>query len=227
MEEAQILYKCSRPLPIIVDDSPSIALRWRDVSAADHQLSSSSVLGILTCKPAVLAWLRQIRNVHVCHPSSAFIFTLFLVSVAIPSYGQEPDLSGVASVIDADTIEVHGQRIRLNGIDVPESDRVCLRAGERYPCGRLAALALDELINRRPVICRVTGRDRYRRALATCGVAGIEINDWLVRNGHAIAYRKYSEDYIGSEDEAHNARRGIWVGEFDAPWDWPRRKLGG
>ncbi len=54
------------------------------------------------------------------------------------------DVAGMASVIDGDTIEVHGQRIRFHGIDAPESRQLCRWDGKAWQCGKDAANALAE-----------------------------------------------------------------------------------
>lgn len=135
------------------------------------------------------------------------------------------DIVGRASVIDGDTIEIHGQRIRLHGIDAPENGQPCFDAANRpYRCGQKAAMALDEFIGQSLVSCRERDVDRYGRTVADCLVRGEDIELWLVRNGHAFAYRRYSSDYIGAEQEAKNDRRGIWAGHTQAPWEWRRKQ---
>ena len=134
------------------------------------------------------------------------------------------DVAGVAAVIDGDTIEVHSQRIRLHGIDAPESRQLCRRDGKPWQCGKDAANALADKIARRLVTCEDLGRDRYERIIAKCAAAGEDIGRWMVSEGLALAYRRYSRDYVDQEAEAQAARRGIWAGEFVKPWEWRRGK---
>lgn len=126
-------------------------------------------------------------------------------------------LAGRAFVIDGDTIEVHGRRIRLHGIDAPENDQMCERNGRPWRCGRDATAALDRFIGGRSVTCHELDVDRFGRSVARCLVNGQDVNAWLVRNGWAIAYRRFSEAYVAHEAEARAARRGIWSGRFEMP----------
>ena len=130
-------------------------------------------------------------------------------------------LVGQASVVDGDTIEIHGQRIRLEGIDAPESNQVCEAKGKRdVACGQQAALFLADLIGRQTVYCTQTGTDRYKRVLADCEVAGRNIGDAMVRSGHALAYRRYSRRHVAAEDAAKAAKAGMWAYDFLPPWEW-------
>ncbi len=135
----------------------------------------------------------------------------------------QADMIGVASVIDGDTIEIHGERIRLHGIDAPESCQTCEDAtGRQWRCGQKAALSLQDLIGHRTVTCRQRDVDRYGRIVAQCQQGDIDIGEWLVGRGLALAYRKYSKAYVAAEETASAARRGVWAGSFTAPWDWRR-----
>ncbi len=129
--------------------------------------------------------------------------------------------AGTASVIDADTLEIRGQRIRLVGIDAPESAQKCLDRSRTFVrCGAIAANALDAWIDGDPVSCDIEGKDRYGRSLAQCKVRGHNLQEWLVANGYAVAYRSYSTAYVPAELKARNAKAGVWSGEFVMPWDW-------
>lgn len=130
-------------------------------------------------------------------------------------------LAGTATVIDGDTLEIHGQRIRLHAIDAPESRQHCWTSSkESYPCGRRSALALADKIGRSPVTCSATGRDRYRRIVAVCFLAGTNLNEWMVDQGWAVAFRRYGNDFTPEEDNARRMKRGLWAGNFEMPWDW-------
>lgn len=147
---------------------------------------------------------------------------LLLGGLLVCGVASSADLVGRASVIDGDTLEIHGERIRLEGIDAPESRQTCNKHGELWRCGQQAALALSDWIGVRTVVCIGHGHDRYGRVLARCSVAGIDMQGWLVTNGHALAYRRYSMDYVPHEELAQSAGAGVWIGEFTAPWEWRR-----
>ena len=146
---------------------------------------------------------------------------LILALIATPALA---DIAGIASVIDGDTLEVYGQRIRLHGIDAPESRQLCRLDGKPWQCGKDAANALADKIARRLVTCEDLGRDRYKRIIGRCTVAGEDMGAWMVQQGLALAYRRYSLDYVDEEADARAARRGIWASQFVKPWEWRRGK---
>jgi endonuclease YncB( thermonuclease family) len=153
-----------------------------------------------------------------------WIALLVSLVVGVTDAESAPSIHGTASVIDGDTIEIHGERIRLNAIDAPESSQLCLdAASKRYRCGQKSAFALADMIGRSTVSCQSKGRDRYKRVIAACFKGETNLNGWMVAQGWAVAFRKYGNDYIDQEDEARIARRGIWVGSFEMPWDWRAR----
>ena len=133
------------------------------------------------------------------------------------------DITGKPRIIDGDTIEIAGQRIRLYGIDAPESNQTCVADDKRWPCGTNATLALSGMISTNWVSCRERDRDQYGRIVAVCHLAGAEgpdVNAMMVSEGWALAYRRFSTDYVEEETGAQRARKGVWRGDFIRPWDW-------
>lgn len=141
-----------------------------------------------------------------------------------PSYRASGEvLTGQSSVIDGDTLDIHGVRVRLEGVDAPESSQRCGVKGEDWACGQQAALALSNWLGNRPVSCKPAGTDRYQRMLARCFVGTEDVQTWLVLNGWALAYRQYSNDYVAAEEIAQARKVGLWRSEFVPPWEWRRR----
>jgi len=133
-------------------------------------------------------------------------------------------IEGRASVVDGDTIEIAGQRVRFNGIDAPEGQQSCKNSnGKAYACGRSAAKALDNfLAGSRPVRCEFLDWDQYGRYVGNCARAdGRSVQEWLVESGHALDWPRYSAGgYAVQQARAKQARRGVWQGEFEEPWEW-------
>ena len=131
-------------------------------------------------------------------------------------------------MIDGDTLDLGGVRIRLHGIDAPETKQSCRAGGKQWSCGREAARALASRIGGRSVACQERDRDHYGRVVAVCGLSGADLNGWMVAQGWAFAYRRYSHAYVAEESGARAAKRGVWRGEVVPPWDWRRgKRLGG
>lgn len=137
---------------------------------------------------------------------------------------QAEGVIGQASVIDGDTLEIHGQRIRLFGIDAVESRQRCERDGQAWNCGKDSAFALADRIGRSAIDCRGQEKDRYGRLVAVCFKGAEDLNRWMVEQGWAVAYRRYSVDYVAAEDAARAARRGLWASRFEMPWDWRKKE---
>jgi endonuclease YncB( thermonuclease family) len=133
-------------------------------------------------------------------------------------------IAGRASVIDGDTIEIHGERVRFNGVDAPESAQFCADAGGRmYRCGVRSAEALAEwLASSSPTTCKFVEYDQYGRFVGRCNRAdGTSVQRWLVRNGHAMDWPRYSNGAFAKEQSAAEAEKiGIWQGKFQPPWEW-------
>lgn len=161
--------------------------------------------------------------------AAILIIAFYMVALGVANAGEQ--IIGRASVVDGDTIEIHGQRIRINGIDAPESRQLCSdEAGKAYRCGQAAAFALDDFLKAaRPTTCHELDRDRYGRMVARCTAGGKDVAEWMVRSGHAVDWPRYSKGAYGSAEEAARAARaGIWRGKFDRPWEWRKaRRLAG
>ena len=155
-----------------------------------------------------------------------FLLTIFICTLTMTSsFGQTHFVEGRAKVIDGDTIKIGKSRIRLHGIDAPESKQRCKDKKSNYwLCGQASTKALKKKINNRVVECFSNKKDRYKRHIAICSVDGMNLNQWLVLSGWAIAYRKYSKDYLEAETAAKSIETGIWAGEFILPWEWRRGK---
>lgn len=132
------------------------------------------------------------------------------------------DLVGVASVIDGDTLDIRGERVRLYGIDAFEASQRCRTSqGDLIRCGRESAMALDALVAGQTVYCRNKDRDRWGRRVAQCATAQAgDLSAALVAQGWALAYARYSQTYVNHEAQARAERRGAWDGVFDPPSEW-------
>lgn len=151
-------------------------------------------------------------------------FALAVTVVAVASISAKADVVGLARIVDGDTLEITGTKIRMHGIDAPESKQSCQANGKTYQCGQKATVALTQLISSSSVRCEEKDQDRYGRVVAVCFVGQINLNAALVSQGWALAYRRYSMDYVGDETEAKTSKHGLWAGTFTAPWDWRRGK---
>jgi len=138
-------------------------------------------------------------------------------------------ISGIAKVTDGDTIQIDKKKIRLLGIDAPEKKQQCSKTwlsvslisfSKDYPCGQISTDKLKKKINNKLIICKWSNKDRYKRYIAECFKDKTSVNAWMVRNGYAVAYRKYSKKFVSQEIFAKNEKLGLWSGTFMMPWDY-------
>jgi endonuclease YncB( thermonuclease family) len=133
-------------------------------------------------------------------------------------------LTGIARITDADTIVIGTETIRLQGVDAPETDQICLDSrGALWNCGIDARDRLVRYIGSRETSCVTNGKDVFGRRLATCSTNEGDLSAWLVREGLALAFVRYSSAYAPEEVIARSAPKGMWAGAFIAPWDWRAR----
>ncbi|MDC3099084.1 thermonuclease family protein [Candidatus Pelagibacter sp.] len=92
-----------------------------------------------------------------------------------------------------------------------------------YLCGQVSTNKLTKKINNQIIKCKIKDVDRYNRLIGECYKTNENLNSWLVSNGYAVAYRKYSKKYISDEMNAKNNKLGIWQGKFEMPWDFRRK----
>ncbi len=145
------------------------------------------------------------------------------------------EISGVAEIIDGDTVYINNDKFRLEGIDAPEMRQQCKKESLKissiigftfykdYNCGKVSKEKLISKINGSEIKCIFTTKDKYKRYIATCFKGKTNLNQWMVRNGLAVAYRRYSKKYVPDEDFAKENKLGLWQGKFMNPEKW--RKL--
>ena len=144
-------------------------------------------------------------------------FALLLVGAALIAQHLVPALTGAVRVADGDSLEIGGERVRLDGIDAPELHQSCGAPGQTWPCGERARAALMAIVATAKVSCRPVDEDRYGRAVSVCEADGRDIAAGLVEEGWAIAT---GFGYGREQRAARDAGRGIWSGPFDLPADW-------
>ena len=145
------------------------------------------------------------------------------------------EISGIPKIVDGDTVYINDNKFRLEGIDAPEMRQQCKKESFKissiigftfykdYNCGKVSKEKLISKINGSKIKCIFANKDRYKRYIATCFRGKINLNQWMVRNGFAIAYRRYSKKYVLDEDYAKENKLGLWQGKFVNPEKW--RKL--
>lgn len=143
-----------------------------------------------------------------------------LYALAIPALTHAQSIEGPAEVIDGDSLRVAGTEVRLFGIDAPEYFQTCFSNGSPVPCGAMAKDMLEGMIGGAKLTCLPQEIDTHGRTVAACRTSGVDVGGALVEAGWAIAFRRYSDDYVATEARARAARAGIWQWDFQAPEDF-------
>lgn len=128
--------------------------------------------------------------------------------------------SDLLIVTDGDTIRIGDERIRFSGIDAPEIKQTCIYQEIEFKCGEFSKNLLIEKISNQQVSCIRENTDQYGRTLAECFVGKESLSSYLVREGYAFAYRKYSDKFIPDEEYAQSKGNGMWSMDFMFPWDF-------
>lgn len=142
---------------------------------------------------------------------------------AVALTAENDRLEGLGRVIDGDTLDVGAVRVRLHGIDAFEGAQMCDRPGGAWACGAAATRSLRGRAEGRQLFCRVLDTDRYGRKVSRCERDGVDVARALVAEGLALAYRRYSQDYVAEESAAQARGAGAWNGSFDRPEQWRSR----
>ena len=162
-------------------------------------------------------------------------FRIIIIFLVLLSNSVAEEISGIPKVVDGDTIHINNYKFRLEGIDAPEMRQHCKKESLKisfiigftfykdYNCGKVSKEKLKSKILGSEIKCIFTTKDRYKRYIATCYKEKTNLNQWMVRNGYAIAYRRYSKKYVPDEDFAKENKLGLWQGKFMNPEKW--RKL--
>ena len=165
----------------------------------------------------------------------AKIYLILIVTFFLNQTLYGIEIYGKPKIIDGDTIRINNKKIRLEGIDAPEIKQQCKKPSlkisaiigfefnKNYSCGVMAKKKLVDKINNSKIKCISSSKDRYKRFLATCFKDKINLNKWMLRNGNAVAYKRYSKDYLRDEAYAKENTLGVWKGSFIMPEKW--RKL--
>lgn len=146
-----------------------------------------------------------------------YVMAVLLCVLSMPVFAAP---NGTVRVIDADTIDVGGTRVRLFGIDAPEIGQPCRADGREWDCGVWVRDAVANAFEGSFARCQTHDTDRYGRIVAQCSVDGRDMGQMIVRSGLAWAFRRYSDMYDLDEKSAAVAERGLWAVEVQMPSDY-------
>lgn len=152
--------------------------------------------------------------------ASVLVVVSIIIIVCLVIFRGRKPLSGPAVVIDGDTIELGGERIRVDGLDALEMGQTLEINGKRLNGGRFAKTALQRFLTGKRVSCRLESRDRWGRGIGRVYADGTDVAGWMIERGHGAVDPRFSQRHIWKQRRARLAKRGIWNGRFVWPWDW-------
>ncbi len=167
------------------------------------------------------------NNVGIVLFASVVVVAIVAVTVtriSSPVDHETPENVQQIHVIDGDTLDVDGRRIRLHGIDAPERGQPCTKNGESFDCGEASKQHLTYLLTGEKLICNGRSRDKWGRDVATCMTGTEDVAALMVRHGWAVAYTEYSKDYVEDEQFARTNGMGLWAKDFVLPKEWRNRQ---
>jgi len=157
---------------------------------------------------------------------------------AIPALAKSPirTIDGIVTrVSDGDTVHVRDDlgtklKVRLYGVDAPETPKANKKTGRiskpGQPYGEEAWRALEEKVFRKRVRLEVMDIDRYKRLVSLVWLDKQNINEEMVAEGWAWAYKQYldtpyASQFIGLEAQARAKRLGLWQqNNPQPPWEF-------
>jgi endonuclease YncB( thermonuclease family) len=149
----------------------------------------------------------------------AFFAALTAIILRLDTIGTRQS-AGSPVIIDGDSLELAGVRIRMKGIDAPEMGQSCAGKTGPFECGREARAYLRRLVGTSQVSCEGWQYDKYQRLLAECKAGLKSLNREMALSGWAVSYGGYGAE----EAAARKAKSGLWAGTFDQPQDWRKMK---
>lgn len=152
---------------------------------------------------------------------SAWIGRLSMASIASIPLLSRPPVEGAATVVSGDTLRINGQSIRLSGIEAPLTEQSCGGQGReaRWRCGEAARRELGTLVRAKQVRCEIGGGGER----GICRIGDRDIAAELVSKGHVFAQQGMFSSYGRVEQDARNAKRGIWKGVAERPEEFRQR----
>jgi endonuclease YncB( thermonuclease family) len=221
---------------------------WDLWGSKGHRLRKDDVFGLCLVGIGIISVIGETAPVPASVPRSA-AFALPANAVTLENRERPASASvihGYPRIVDGDTLAFGTTRVRLFGMDAFEQRQRCRRPihntapdaaplkFDTYRCGLQATEHLRALIGARPVTCVPRGRDPFQRIVAICSVEEasgetLDLGRAMVRDGWAVAFRKFSTMYVPDEEEARREHHGVWAASqetndetllFEWPWQW-------